>query len=158
MMAIMRAEMRNRSEMKCHPERSDGPGREGGPALTPRSLATLAMTCLLLFACTEKKDDHAETRTVTGGNSDRGKVLITQYGCPACHAIPGIEGPKGAIGPPLDRLASRTFIAGKVQNTPQNIITWLQNPQAFDPANAMPNLGVKPEDARDITAYLFTLK
>ena len=71
---------------------------------------------------------------------------------------PGHRGTEGAIGPPLDRLASRTFIAGKVQNTPQNMITWLQNPQAFDPANAMPNLGVKPEDARDITAYLFTLK
>jgi cytochrome c2 len=148
----------------CHPdpERSEGegPGREGGPALTPRSLATLGMTCLLLFAsCTGKKYEHAETQAITGGgNPDRGQLLITQYGCTACHSIPGIEGPKGAIGPPLDRMALRTFIAGKVQNTPQNMITWLQNPQAFDPANAMPNLGVKPEDARDIAAYLFTLK
>lgn len=122
----------------------------------PRLIA-LVLTCLL-FACADKKYEHAESRTVaTGSNSDRGKALITQYGCTACHSIPGIEG-KGAVGPPLDRIALRTFIAGKVQNTPQNMITWLQNPQAFDPANAMPNLGVKPDDARDITAYLFTLK
>src|SRR5450432_4709858 len=28
----------------CHPERSEGPGRECGPVHTPRSLATLGMT------------------------------------------------------------------------------------------------------------------
>jgi cytochrome c1 len=35
---------------------------------------------------------------------------------------------------------------------------WLQNPQAMDPNNAMPNLGVTPDDSRDIAAFLFTLK
>ena len=115
-----------------------------------RGIAVLIV--LLLFACTEKKS------IVPIGNSDRGQQLITQYGCTSCHSIPGIKGPKGFIGPPLDKMALRTFIGGKVQNTPQNMIAWLQNPQAFDPANAMPNLGVKPDDARDITAYLFTLK
>jgi cytochrome c len=62
------------------------------------------------------------------------------------------------VGPPLDKMAERTFIGGKIQNTPQNMMQWLQNPQAFDPGNAMPNVGVTPNDARDITAFLFTLK
>ena len=94
----------------------------------------------------------------TIGNPDRGKQLITQYGCTSCHQIPGIQGPKGSIGPSLQKIALHPFIAGKVPNTPQNTISWLQNPQASDPASAMPNLGLKPDEARDITAYLFTLR
>lgn len=97
-------------------------------------------------------------KTETLGNVERGKQLVDKYGCQACHVIPGVKGPKGAVGPPLDKIALRTFIGGKVQNTPQNMIQWLQNPQAFDPGNAMPNLGVTPEDARDLTAFLSTLK
>ena len=104
-------------------------------------------TALMLIACNHESGDVV-----------RGQQLITEYGCTSCHAIPGIKGPKGAVGPPLTAIGSRTIIAGKVQNTPQNMSAWLQNPQAFDPGNAMPNLNVKPEDARDITAYLFTLK
>jgi cytochrome c1 len=38
------------------------------------------------------------------------------------------------------------------------MMKWLQNPQALDPNNAMPNLGVTPKDSGDITAYLYTLK
>ena len=33
-----------------------------------------------------------------------------------------------------------------------------QNPQAMDPTNAMPNLGVTPDDSRDMTAFLYTLE
>ncbi len=62
------------------------------------------------------------------------------------------------IGPPLDKMAMRGYIAGKVPNSPANMTQWLQNPQSIDPGNAMPNLGLTPVDARDITAYLFTLK
>lgn len=115
---------------------------------------------VLLSACpTEKRyEKPLNTAATGGGNSDRGKQLITQYGCASCHTIPGIKGPKGVVGPPLDNIGARTIIAGKVQNTPQNMTQWLQNPQAFDPGNAMPNLGVTPNDARDIAAYLYTLK
>jgi cytochrome c len=113
---------------------------------------------LVVMACS-KRYEEGETKAVTGGgDSNRGKQLIQQYGCQSCHSIPGVTGPKGAVGPPLAKMAERSFIGGKVQNTPQNMITWLQNPQAFDPGNAMPNLGVTPKDARDITAFLLTLK
>ncbi|HEV8658582.1 MAG TPA: c-type cytochrome [Thermoanaerobaculia bacterium] len=105
---------------------------------------------ILLAACANREESI--------GNADRGKQLIEQYGCQSCHVVPGVKGPKGVVGPSLDKMAVRTFIGGKVQNTSQNMTQWLQNPQAFDPGNAMPNLGVTPVDARDITAYLFTLK
>ena len=62
------------------------------------------------------------------------------------------------VGPPLDHMAARAYIGGKFQNNPQTMIQWLQNPPAFDPQSAMPNLGVTEADSRDITAYLYTLK
>ena len=92
------------------------------------------------------------------GDADHGKQLIDKYGCAACHVIPQIEGPKGMVGPPLEHIASRQIIGGKLTNTPQNMMAWLQNPQMVDPNNSMPNLGVTPADARDITAYLESLK
>jgi hypothetical protein len=62
------------------------------------------------------------------------------------------------VGPPLDRIGSRAFVGGVVRNTPDNLISWIQNPPALDEKTAMPNLGVTPTDARDIAAYLYTLR
>jgi len=126
--------------------------------LTPAFLAALGMTLILLIGCNQRHEQEQTQAVTGGGNSDRGQQLITQYGCPSCHTIPGVKGPKGAVGPPLENMAVRPLIGGKVENTPQNMIAWLQNPQAFDPGSSMPNLNVKPGDARDITAYLFTLR
>ena len=107
---------------------------------------------LIVFAACAKRESGIP------GNADHGKELIAQYGCTACHQIPGIKGPRGMVGPSLEHVASRTYVAGKFQNSPATMTKWLQNPQAMDPNNAMPNLGVTPKDAEDITAYLYTLK
>ena len=124
----------------------------------PRFLAALgtALLALSLAACGQHEQTKAQP-PAGGGDPARGQLLIQQYGCQSCHSIPGMKGPKGVVGPPLDRLALRTFIGGKVPNTPANMIQWLQNPQSFDPGNAMPNIGVTAADARDITTFLFTL-
>jgi cytochrome c len=92
------------------------------------------------------------------GNSEHGKQLIAQYGCMTCHNIPGIEGPRGMVGPSLDHLASRKWIDSKFPNDAESMTRWLQNPQSMDPQSNMPNVGVTPADARDMTAYLATLK
>jgi cytochrome c len=120
----------------------------------------LILVLLAAVACKDKKMEQYQNMTATGGgNADRGRQLIEEkYGCTACHSIPETKGPKGMVGPPLEHIASRQFLAGKVQNTPQNMMQWLQNPQSMDPQNAMPNLGITPADARDITAFLMSLK
>jgi cytochrome c len=92
------------------------------------------------------------------GDPSHGKQLIDQYGCATCHIIPGMSGPQGMIGPSLQHIASRPILARKLPNSPASMTQYIQNPQASDPENAMPNLGVKPDEARDITAYLQTLK
>lgn len=95
---------------------------------------------------------------MTGGDPARGELAIRQYGCSACHTIPGVEGAKALVGPTLDRVASRLYIGGVMPNTPDNMIRWIQDPQGVDRLTAMPNLSVTDSDARDIAGYLYTLR
>jgi cytochrome c1 len=88
----------------------------------------------------------------------RGADLIVANGCGTCHAIPGIAGARGNVGPPLDHIGTRVFIAGMLRNTPDNMVAWLKNPQAVIPGNAMPNMNLNDAQARDITAYLAGLR
>ncbi len=50
------------------------------------------------------------------------------------------------------------IIAGLLPNTPENLEAWLENPQAIVPGNAMPNMELKKDEARDIATYLYTLR
>jgi cytochrome c1 len=50
------------------------------------------------------------------------------------------------------------YIGGVLQNTPANLIRWIQDPPAVDAKTAMPNLHVTETDARDIATYLYTLQ
>ena len=95
---------------------------------------------------------------MTGGDPARGRQQIGRYGCAACHTIPGVPGADSLVGPPLDRVASRTYIAGVLTNSPEHMVRWIQDPPGVDPLTAMPRLGVSEQDARDIASYLYTLK
>lgn len=103
-------------------------------------------------------DDAAATRFAQIGDPERGAAEIEQIGCGSCHRIPGIAGANGLVGPPLDLMGRRVFIAGMLRNTPANMVTWLLDPQKIVPGNAMPDMGLSEEQARDITAYLYTLQ
>ncbi len=101
---------------------------------------------------------HAEASSATGGDPLRGKAAIGRYGCVACHTIPGIPNPGSDVAPPLTHIASRSYIGGVLPNTPADMERWLRNPPAVDPRTAMPNMDISAEDAKDIAAYLYTLK
>ena len=125
-----------------------------------RTFALLALTIACaasLPACDDGKVER-EAAALTGGDPHRGRVAIGRYGCAGCHTIPGVRGADALVGPNLDRIASRTYIAGVLQNTPQNMEQWVKNPPAVDPKTAMPNLRVTDPDARDIASYLYTLR
>lgn len=87
-----------------------------------------------------------------------GKRLIRKFGCGACHLIPGIRTAQGRVGPPLLDFGDRTFIAGELPNTAANLTRWIENPPAIKPHTAMPNLGVTIDQARDMTAFLYSLR
>lgn len=99
-----------------------------------------------------------EAQALTGGNVEAGRVALSNYGCNTCHTIPGVMDARGLVGPPLSQIANRIYVAGVLPNTPDNLIRWIENPPGINPRTAMPNLGVGEADARNIAAYLYTLK
>jgi cytochrome c len=92
------------------------------------------------------------------GDPERGRLLLRQFGCGACHRISGVADAQGNVGPPLDGVAKRVYLAGVLPNSAAAMARWIRAPQAFEPQTAMPNLGVSEEHARDMVAYLQTLK
>ena len=122
-----------------------------------RSLVVL-VAALFAAGCTPQAKIREEARTLTGGDPEKGVAAIARYGCAACHVIPGIRGAAGTVGPPLTAIASRGYLAGHLPNSPANMMLWIQQPQHIDRRTAMPNMGVTDEDARNITAYLYTLR
>jgi cytochrome c2 len=90
-----------------------------------------------------------------GASAQRGHDLIVRYGCGACHEIGGVVGADGQVGPPLTDYRDRRFIAGALPLTAANTARWIQHPQQIEPQTIMPDLGVTPRQAADITAYLY---
>jgi cytochrome c len=119
------------------------------------SLRALALACLFLAGCDAQSDRSLANAS---GDPKRGMDLIKQYGCGGCHLIPGIADATGNIGPPLLHVGTRTYIAGFFSNSPENMALWIQDPQRALPGNAMPRMDITPQDSRDITAFLYTLK
>lgn len=95
---------------------------------------------------------------ILGADPAIGRQLIQDNGCGNCHTIPGVRGARGTVGPPLTEFAARDFIAGKFENRPDNLVAWIMNPPKLDPGVAMPDLGITEEEARHISAYLYTLR
>ena len=118
--------------------------------------ARLALACALaLTAC---GDDASTARALTGGDPARGQRAIRHYGCGTCHVIPGVGGATSHVGPSLAGVGSRLYLAGRVANTPDHLIAWIRHPQAVEPGNVMPEMAVTEDDARDIAAFLYTLR
>jgi cytochrome c2 len=105
-----------------------------------------------------RTDTERAATLTSGGDARSGKTEIRKYGCNTCHEIPGVAGARGLIGPSLDRIGERYYIAGELQNTPGNLMLWIQHPRQVEPHTAMPEMGVTEQDSRDIAAYLYTLR
>lgn len=105
----------------------------------------LILLALLPLAACAHDDRHAEA-----------KALISAQ-CAACHTVPGVSGAVGRVGPSLVGIARQQVIAGRLANTPDNMVKWLMHPQAVYPGNAMPEMGLTQDQARKIADYLYTL-
>lgn len=129
--------------------------RSASARLAARAVLGVCVTLGALTGCGAR--EGTGHLWVAGGNPARGEQAIRRYGCGACHRIPGIAAARGTVGPTLDAMPQRTYIGGVAINSPENLVRWIENPQSVDPVTAMPNLGVAPQDARDIASYLYTL-
>jgi cytochrome c len=106
----------------------------------------------------EDTSTRRKAEQATGGQVDRGRDLVLHHGCGSCHTIGTVPGAVGLVGPRLDQIASRVYIAGVLVNTPDHLIRWIQDPPAVDPLTAMPNLRLKDQEVRDVAAFLQTLQ
>jgi cytochrome c2 len=115
----------------------------------------LLMVCFNFLTWGFHRTGRQSVWHVAQARPERGPALLREYGCSACHTLPEFSQTTKAIGPSLERVNDRMYIAGTLSNTPPNLISWIQDPQKIRPQTAMPNLGVGLEDARDIAAYLY---
>jgi cytochrome c2 len=93
---------------------------------------------------------------LTGGDPSKGPGLIRHYGCGGCHEVPGVRGAAGRVGPSLDHVGARVYLAGMVTNTPTNMVQWIVNPKEINPRTAMPVTGISDKQARDVAAYFYS--
>jgi cytochrome c len=119
----------------------------------PVAFCVSGLILLAVIGCSESSTARAARDEMSAG-----KAAISQHGCGSCHTIPGIPGADALVGPSLEHIASRTYIAGVLTNTPTNMARWIHDPPAVDEKTAMPKLGVKDDDLRTIVNYLYSLR
>jgi cytochrome c oxidase subunit 2 len=90
--------------------------------------------------------------------AQRGQQEFMASACNMCHAISGTDA-AATNGPDLSHVASRRSIAaGALQNNPENLRSWIANPQAIKPGNHMPIVSLSTDQLDALTAYLGTLQ
>ena len=95
-------------------------------------------------------------KALTSGDPASGARLLRRYGCGGCHTISDVPGADGKVGPSLEGLRERVFIAGRLRNSGNNLVEWIRHPQEIDAHAAMPPTGITEAEARDVAAYLYT--
>jgi len=86
-----------------------------------------------------------------------GQHVFETQACVNCHTIAG-TGAKGKFGPDLTHLMSRdTIAAGAATNTPDNLRSWIQDPNRFKPGALMPAMQLSDRETDEVVAYLTTL-
>ena len=98
---------------------------------------------------------------MTGGDPQNGKEKIILHDCHSCHVIPGIPVNADSRGPALKHWSRRNTIANNWPNTPENLEDFIEHPERMLHGKGVKSeitmSNVKPNDARDIAAYLFSI-
>jgi cytochrome c oxidase subunit 2 len=88
---------------------------------------------------------------------DAGRQVFETHACANCHAVKG-TGAVGTVGPDLTHLASRdTIAAGAANNTPQELYSWIKDPNTLKPGCLMPAMQLSDSEIHELVAYLETL-
>ena len=96
-------------------------------------------------------------REPVSAQEKRGQEVFLASSCILCHAIQGTPA-SATNGPDLTHVASRSRIAaGALQNTADNIASWIRNPQAIKPGSQMPATALAPADLAALATYLSSL-
>ena len=118
----------------------------------------VAMAALLGSAGCEVRERPLPHAGASAAQVARGQALLAQNQCGTCHAIPGVDAARGAVGPRLAAFSRRSYIAGHLPNGPDILARWIVPPSALVPCTTMPSMVVSDFDARDIASYLLSLE
>ena len=113
------------------------------------------LACASLMACDGPPDG---TPTLSDASVANGLQLVVDKGCAACHTFPDVKWPRGGLGPALEGFGRQGLIAGRLPNQPGMLMQFVRRAPALVPGTAMPAIWMTDEEARDVTAYLLTLK
>ncbi len=88
----------------------------------------------------------------------KGRDIFLQSVCTQCHTIGGTNA-SGRVGPNLTHIAARPYIAaGSLQNTGDNLGSWITDPQHIKPGVYMPMNQYSDQDLLALVTYLRSLK
>lgn len=118
--------------------------------LSPAEIKTISDYILSANQAPEIDSQLVDPHALGPEAAARGKQLFySKYGCQSCH-IADYKTDKGYVGPALAGVGNR-LTAGWIYK-------WLRDPNALRPDTLMPNFSLKDDEARDLTAFLTTLK
>jgi cytochrome c oxidase subunit 2 len=111
------------------------------------------------FAVWVNQQRQLAVRDFTGNvKAAEGQTVFMHNACINCHTVAGTVA-NGRFGPDLTHMASRDTIAsGAIQNTPENLRAWIDNPNSMKPGSLMPAMHLNDHDLDLITAYLTQLR
>lgn len=114
------------------------------------------MVTLIMFAAC----DPAQIEPPVAANDQilRGEAAAERLGCGACHDMPGVNWPKGRVGPPLAGFGERALIAGAAPNEAPLLAKFVRDAPSIVPASGMPAIPMSDAEARDIAAWLGNLR
>jgi mono/diheme cytochrome c family protein len=118
--------------------------------LSDAEIETLSDYMLSAYQASGFDSQVLQASALNADTAARGKELFySKYACQSCHTA-DFKKDKGYVGPPLADVGNRL--------TPVWIYKWLKNPNALNPGTMMPNPNLPDREARDLTAFLVTLK
>jgi cytochrome c oxidase subunit 2 len=92
-----------------------------------------------------------------GSIEAQGLEVYRGSACIGCHTIQGVSEAK--VGPNLTHVGSRTTLgAGIMENTPENLRSWIRDPGQHKPGVLMPRSLVSDQNLDPLVAYLTSLK
>lgn len=91
-----------------------------------------------------------------GGIASEGKKLFETIGCQDCHVAEGFTKVREARGTSYDVAPELSKVGSK--DNPDWLFDWVRDPRHFNPETRMPNLRLTDPEARNIVAYLGSLK
>jgi cytochrome c len=130
---------------------------QGGVRMVVIGAAVLLIGSTAFYLLGGARDPEPAAFANVPGDVVAGRVALERMGCVACHAIDGIRAAGGRVGPSLNDLRFQRYIAGRLPNTPDNVVRFILDPQGISPGSAMPDLRVVEAEARNMVAYLYTL-